>query len=281
MAGLRASGLWASLLLVFAHATSAQGVAVEGYPTREHGRALKAQLEHHLQAPGAGGAHAGAGLFLVEDDAEFLYHLLAGTTIEGNAKEYWDSEVDLLCGIRGEDQVLVSLDDGSGTPTDYTRQVMIASGMDDPMPVYIGLDLVQSLLIHTLATQAGHNITAVQHGSDIHSDGRLLSHLRLQASGMAFVDERHSGAPGFAVALTLQENDDPDIPSVLDFDIESIPPRFAYVYASRGSDAAALPVAEQACRDAGDRYLDAAAVRDAMAKLTALHERAVKGGSND
>lgn len=98
---------------------------------------------------------------------------------------------------------------------------------------------------------------------------------------MAFVDLRHAGAPGFAVALTMVANDDPDIPSVQDYDILDLPPRFAAVYAATDSDDAARATAFAACDASGNNALSADDILAAKARLLEMHERALEVGRND
>lgn len=252
-------------------------IVVEAHPTSNHGRLLKMTLEQGASAAGGGIT----GLLFVEDDVSYLSDIRNKTSIDDYARQYWNTEVDLLCGIRGEAQVLVSLDNGAGTPTDYMRQTMIASGLDKPLTVFTGFDLVKEATVYYVAAETGHKIVANISGSDFENDGRLLSKLRRAGSGMAFVDLRHAGAPGFAVALTMTVNNDAGIPSVSDYDILDIPPRFAAVYAATEGDDTARAMAMRACEEAGSDALSADDVVAAKGRLLEMYKRVLEAGRND
>jgi len=269
-------GAW--LITFFSVSAMAQNAAIEGLNYREHGRQLKTYIKAEAKDMILDPYGKADSIFFVSDDHDFLERARYNETATSYVKEVWDIDLVPVCGLRGEEQVIVALDDGSGTPTDFTRQVMLASNMSEPMKVFIGIDYVQALTVSHLHKMKGYNIGFVRTGSSFQSDGSLLSTLRREGLGMAFIDERHAGAPGFVTALTIKDNNNPDIPSIQDFDIVEMPPRFAVLYVGGDNLTELKSRAETACQKGGQRYMSLEDVMSAQEKLWYLHSTQMEAG---
>jgi hypothetical protein len=270
-----------SLSTLLSVSVLAQNAAIEGLNYREHGDKLETNIKvvaGDMVLDPYGDADS---IFYVSDDHDFLERARDNETASAYVKEVWEINIEPVCGLRGEDQVLVALDDDSGTPTDFTRQVMLASDMSEPLKVFVGLDYVQALTISRLHKTKNYNIGFVMNGGSFQSDGRSLSALRREGQGMAFVDARHANAPGFATALTIGDNDDSNVPSVQDLDIPSVPPRFATLYVGGKNIDDLKARAEQACQMGGERYMSLEEVVTAQEQLWEMHYQQMQSTNSE
>ena len=253
----------------------AANVDVAGHPTREHGRQLKRNIESLAKTHPPIAETQGKPLFYVTDDAEFIEMLLRQTSPQNYVREYWKQEIELVCGQEGEPQVFAALDDGLGTPTDWTRQVMVAKNKSDPINIYVGYDHFERLIVNRLSPSLGVKLNAVANGSDIHSDGRLLSLLKREGKGLAWIDNRHANAPGFAVSLYLHGDGTADVPALKDLSSDSFPTRFAALFTRKGAVSDTMELGKAACGDKKGRFLSADDVQARLDTLIRLHHAAL------
>lgn len=195
----------------------------------------------------------------------------AGRAMAPENPSWPDSEMMTpLCGIEtGQRLWLMAVDDGSGTPVDWTRQEMLHRD-GEPMRIYARLAPFAYLVMSRIADAQGVDIKVFGAAND----AEALMQAKRAGSGFALIDARNANARGFALALDINGPGTPDAPGAIDLGITDLPEPVLTVNVVHEAADVARAAAERACAAFGEQALNQQQVYDWQAAVALLAEQA-------
>lgn len=171
------------------------------------------------------------------------------------------------CGIRGPEYVLATLDDRSGTPTDWTRISMVARGKQAGLVVYGRHDAYEALLLNVLAHRYQIKIAR----RNAYLDSYAVSQLVRRGNGLALIGKGYLADAnvkrrGVVPALFLSKARTSNVPSVTDLGVHlgfeaPFPGRYAVLFVRGYRNDDMTKWAKTICGRVSDKALDVATLR--------------------